>query len=61
MHPEQIRIFKNMTPAEKLALAARFYFASRELKLKSLKSLHPDLPDHKIQKMLRDLFLYAAN
>ena len=61
MHTEQIRIFKAMTPARKLELAADFYFAARHLKQQSLTMLHPDWSPEKVQRTVREFFLYAAS
>jgi hypothetical protein len=61
MHPEQIRIFRTMSPARKLELAAEFYLAARELKRQSLKAQHPDWTDERVQQEVRELFLYAAS
>ena len=50
-----------MSPAQKLAVAAQFYFASRHLKAQGLRAQHPEWPEEKITKCVRELFLYAAS
>lgn len=61
MTPEQIRIYKAMSPAEKLELIAKFNSAARELKAASLRMLHPEWPEKDVQEKVRELFLYASN
>ncbi len=59
MHPEQKRIFKSMTPEQKLKIAQRLYFSAREFKAAGLRSHNPDWTEEKIQERLREIFLYA--
>ncbi len=61
MTAEQIKIFKEMPPADKLQLAASFYFASRDLKAASLRALRPGLSEQEVQAKTREFFLYATN
>lgn len=61
MHPEQVRIFKAMSPGQKLELAAQFHVAARLLKAQSLKQQHPDWSEQRVQQKVRELFLYAAS
>ena len=60
MTAEQIRIFRRMTPAQKLELGARFFFSAQHLKARSLRAQHPEWSDERISKRVRELFLYAA-
>jgi Flp pilus assembly protein CpaB len=59
--PEQISIFKAMSPADKLRLAMRFYHDARNLKKRGLQHLHPDWSEHQVEDKVRELFLYAAD
>jgi len=61
MTAEQIEIFKAMSPARKLALAADFYYAARRLKARGLRMQHPDWSDSRIETRVREIFLYATN
>lgn len=61
MTAEQIKIFKAMSPADKLNLAASFYAASRDLKAASLRALRPGISEKEVQSKTREFFLYAAN
>ena len=61
MTPEQIKIYREMSPAKKLALAAQFNAASRELKTCALRTQHPDWSEEEIRSRVRELFLYATS
>jgi len=61
MHPEQIRIFRAMTPEQKLRLASRIYYSARELKACALRHQHPDWPEGKIADEVREIFLHAGS
>jgi len=50
MHPEQVKIYKAMSPARKLELAAEFYFAARHLKHQSLMAQHPDWTSEQVNR-----------
>ena len=49
-----------MTPEEKLRVALRLYYSAKELKSSALRAQHPDWSDEKIQKRVREIFLYAG-
>ena len=59
LHPEQKRIFKSMTPEQKLRVALRLYYSARELKAAGLRSQNPDWAEEKVQNKVREIFLYA--
>ena len=61
MTPEQVSIFKAMSPARKLDLAGQFCQAARQLKARGLRAQHPDWPAAKIESRVREIFLYASN
>jgi len=61
MHPVQERIFRNMTPASKLAVAAKLHHDARRLKEAGLRMLHPDWTDAEVKCRARELFLYARS
>lgn len=61
MHPEQIKAFRRMTPAEKLALAERAWFDARALKAARLRVLHPECPESRIEQKVREVFLHARS
>jgi hypothetical protein len=61
VHPEQIKIYRAMSPAKKLALAASLYRSARRLKTCALRQQHPEWPEEKIQKEVREIFIRARS
>jgi len=59
MHPKQKLIFQSMTPEEKLKVALRLMYSSRELKAAGLRVNHPNWTEEEIRKKVREIFLYA--
>lgn len=59
--PEQVDIYRRMSPARKLEIAAEFQFAARELKAAVLRTQHPEWPEEKIRAKVREAFLYASS
>jgi hypothetical protein len=59
MHPKQKLIFQSMTPEEKLKVALRLIYSSRELKAAGLRVNHPNWTEEEIRKKVREIFLYA--
>jgi hypothetical protein len=61
MLQEQIEIYKKMTPAERLQLAADFNSSARYFKEQCLRAQHPDWTAEQINSKVRELFLYATS
>ena len=59
MHPEQKRIYRSMTPEQKLKVAMDLYHCARELKAAGLRSQHPGWTESEVQEKVREIFLYA--
>ena len=59
MHPEQIKIYQSMTPAQKLDASLRLYYSAKALKAAALKQLHPDWSEKEIIKKVNEIFLNA--
>jgi hypothetical protein len=57
--PEQLAIFRRMTPARRLSLAEQLYWSVRELKAAWLRSRQPDWTDEQIAQEVRRLFTNA--
>ena len=57
--PEQIAIFRTMSPGRKLKLAEQLYWTARKLKAAGLRSQHPDWSEEQIQDEVRKIFLHA--
>ena len=49
-----------MSPAQKISLAARFYWASRQLKARGLMAQHPEWSEQEVQNKVKEMFLHAA-
>jgi len=56
---KQIEIYRAMTPQRRLEVAGEMYRAAWELKAAWLRSRHADWSEEKIQKEVREIFLYA--
>lgn len=57
--PEQLAIFRGMTPARRLSLAEQLYWSARELKAAGLRSRHADWTEEQIAQEVRRLFTHA--
>jgi hypothetical protein len=61
MTPEERRILRAMTPAQKLRAAARLYQSARRLKAAALRAQHPEWSEAEIQEAVREIFLRARS
>ena len=57
--PEQIAIFRQMTPERRLSLAEQLYWTARELKAAWLRARHPEWTEQKVSQEVTRLFLHA--
>jgi hypothetical protein len=57
--PEQIAVFRRMTPAQRWQAAYRLYWTMRRHKTAFLQSQHPDWPLQKVEDEVRRLFSNA--
>jgi hypothetical protein len=57
MTPEEIRILRAMTPAQKLEAAEEMYRAARDIKAAALRQQHPDWSEDEIRRKVREVFL----
>ncbi len=57
--PEQIEIFRRMTPEQRWHAAHRLYWTMRRHKAAFLHSQHPDWTDEKVASEVRSTFLHA--
>jgi hypothetical protein len=58
--PEQIAIYRAMTPAERWRQAEALYWSARRLREAHERALHPDWTDDQIRDRVRRIFLRAA-
>ena len=60
MHPEQIRIYRSMTPTQKYEIFLRLYRTARQLKAAGLKLQHPQWDEKKIEDEVSRIFTHAS-
>jgi len=60
MHPEQTKIYRSMTPAQKLDVSMKLYQSAKAFKAAAIKEQHPDWNEEKIKKKVNEIFLYAG-
>jgi hypothetical protein len=59
--PEQVEIYRRMTPGRRLELAEQLYWSARELKRAWLRSLHPDWTQEEIETEVTSNFSHARS
>jgi hypothetical protein len=59
LHTEQTKIYKAMTPAQKLDISIKLYQSAKALKKAAIKQQHPEWSEEKIKKLVNEIFLYA--
>jgi hypothetical protein len=57
--PEQIAVFRRMTPEQRWQVARRLYWTMRRHKAAFLRSLHPDWPEQRVAAEVREIFSHA--
>ena len=57
--PEQLDIYRRMTPERRLALAEGLYWTAREMKATWLRSLHPDWCEAQVLQEVTRIFSNA--
>jgi len=57
--PEQIEIYRRMTPERRLALAEQLYWSARRMKAAWLRDQHPDWPEEQLKAEVRRIFVHA--
>ena len=59
--PEQIAIYRSMTPGRRLEIAEQMYWSARRMKSAWLKSQHPDWSEQQVEAEVRRLFANARS
>jgi hypothetical protein len=59
--PEQIEIYRRMTPGRRLELAENLYWSARRLKHAWLRSLHPAWSEEAVEAEVTRLFSHARS
>jgi hypothetical protein len=57
--PKVRAILKALTTEQKLNAAAHLYWTARALKAAGFRAQHPEWSEERIQKEVRDVFLFA--
>ena len=57
--PEQIEVFRGMTPEQRWQAAHRLYWTMRRHKAAFLQSLHPDWSEDQVANAVRENFSHA--
>ena len=60
VHPEQVKAFRAMTPAQKLDVAQQLYWSARDLKEAALRRLHPEWTEERVKEEARKAFRLAG-
>jgi hypothetical protein len=58
--PEQIEIYRRMTPERRLQIAEQLYWSARRLKAAGLRAQHPDWSEQQVEIEVRSIFLHAG-
>jgi len=61
LHPEQIKIFKSLSPDAKLKIAEKLYTSAKTLKASILRQQHPQWSEEKVARKVREIFLHARS
>jgi hypothetical protein len=59
--PEQIEIYRRMTPGRRLEIAEQLYWSARRMKSAWLKSLHPDWTEQQVEAEVTCIFSHARS
>ncbi|HEY3913912.1 MAG TPA: hypothetical protein VGN61_05445 [Verrucomicrobiae bacterium] len=57
--PEQIKILRAMTPAQRWRAAHQLYWTMRRHRAAFMRSQHPDWPESRIETEVREIFSHA--
>ena len=57
--PEQIEIFRRMTPERRLQLAEQLYWTARDLKAAGIRIQHPDWTEQQVRAEVTRIFRHA--
>lgn len=61
LHPEQVRIYRAMSPAQKLSAAADLYRAARRLLEGAVRKRYGEWSEAQVAQEVRRLFLHARD
>jgi hypothetical protein len=55
--PEQIKIYRKMTPEQRLKVAEQLYWSARNWKAAGVRMLHPDWSKEQVEREVTRIFL----
>jgi hypothetical protein len=61
LSPEQIEIFRRMTPEQRWQAAHLLYWTMRRHKAAFLRNQHPDWPEQKVEDEVRRIFSHEPD
>jgi hypothetical protein len=59
--PEQVEIYRRMTPGRRLEIAEQMYWSAREMKAAWLRAQHPDWTEDQVNREVTRLFSHATS
>lgn len=59
--PEQIAIYRKMTPEQRWTVAKRLYWTARKLKAAGVRMLHPDWSEEQVSREVTRIFQNARS
>jgi hypothetical protein len=60
LSPQEIAIFRQMSPAAKLALIATMHLNARAWKKAAFRSFHPEWTEQQVEEQTRQVFLRGS-
>jgi len=61
LHPEQIKIYRSLSPTEKLNIAESIYRSIWKLKAAATQNKHPQWNEEKVNIEVSKIFLHARS
>ena len=59
--PQQVEIYRRMSPGRRLEIAEQMYWAAREMKTAWLRSQHPGWTEEQVDREVTRLFSHATS
>ncbi|HEX7900155.1 MAG TPA: hypothetical protein VF950_20475 [Planctomycetota bacterium] len=60
LSPEYVSALRRLTGRQKLEAAFALYRTARQVKAAGLRAAHPDWPEERVQREVREIFLRAT-
>jgi hypothetical protein len=56
LHPEQIKIYKSLSPNAKLKIAEKLYTSAKTLKVSVIRKQHPQWSEEQVARRVTEIF-----